>query len=310
MPRSWTRCLTLLAIVASTRAAHADSDRAQQLFDEGIAALSRADYMTACSRLTESLQEESSVGTLVKLAECEEKRLLLTDARSHLAQALDLAEKTGDLRIDAIRLRVARIEQIAPKLRIVRPLPGVAVTVDGAPLAEDHFDLPYAIDPGHHVISASAAGHAEWRFDAETRLDHTTVVVIPPLLELPLLSPPQVTPRAVMDSSRTTTDVQRLAGYALVGAGGVALAVGAVAGLMALHAKSTHCDAAGICDPGSTDGIKTAAAVSNVGWISGGVLLGTGTVLMILAPKSSTSAASGVVPRTPVTGGDVAAESQ
>ncbi|MGH7297561.1 MAG: hypothetical protein ACRELB_21670, partial [Polyangiaceae bacterium] len=48
-----------------------------------------------------------------------------------------------------------------------------------------------------------------------------------------------------------------------------------------------------LCDPGKASGIKSAALVSDIGWISGGVLLATGAALVLFAPGGHTEGAAG-----------------
>jgi hypothetical protein len=71
--------------------------------------------------------------------------------------------------------------------------------------------------------------------------------------------------------------------------------VGAVSGILAISDKSSaHCDSNNVCDPGTTSGIKSAANVSNVGWIVGGVLLAGGAALVLFAPSGSHAATAGL----------------
>jgi hypothetical protein len=75
-------------------------------------------------------------------------------------------------------------------------------------------------------------------------------------------------------------------GWVAGAAGVVGLGVGAVFGIVAIGNKnSAHCDANNACDPGSTDAIKSAAFVSDVGWVGGGVLLAAGAALVLLSPS-------------------------
>jgi hypothetical protein len=76
-------------------------------------------------------------------------------------------------------------------------------------------------------------------------------------------------------------------GWALGGVGVVGLAVGAAAGIVALKDKNAaQCDANGVCNPGTVGGIKSAARVSDVGWIAGSVFLAGGAALVLFAPSA------------------------
>ncbi len=77
-------------------------------------------------------------------------------------------------------------------------------------------------------------------------------------------------------------------GWVLGGAGVVGLGVGTVFGIIAIGDKSAaHCNANKQCDPGTVSGIKSAALVSDVGWIAGGVLLASGAALVLFGPRDS-----------------------
>jgi hypothetical protein len=79
----------------------------------------------------------------------------------------------------------------------------------------------------------------------------------------------------------------RTVGFVIGGVGLAGLAMGGVFGVVALNNVSAgHCDSNHVCDAGTTDGIKTSALLSDVGWIAGGVLLGVGAGLVLFAPSN------------------------
>ncbi len=96
--------------------------------------------------------------------------------------------------------------------------------------------------------------------------------------------------------SESSGSALRTAGWVLGGAGVVGLrGVGAVFGIVALGDKNgAHCDANNVCDPGSTSGIKSAALISDIGWIAGGVLVATGAGLLLFAPSGNHASTTGV----------------
>jgi hypothetical protein len=83
---------------------------------------------------------------------------------------------------------------------------------------------------------------------------------------------------------RASSSSWEAVGWALGGVGVAGLLAGGAFGLLAIHDKdSAHCDSKNVCDPGTTDAIKTAALASNIGWIAGGVLLGGGATLLLVS---------------------------
>src|ERR1019366_1471066 len=97
-------------------------------------------------------------------------------------------------------------------------------------------------------------------------------------------------------------------GWVVGGAGGVGLGVGAVFGVLTLGDKSSaHCGSDNLCDPGTSSGIKSAALISDLGWIAGGVLLASGAALVLFTPSGSRDGTAGVrvAPIVTASGGEV-----
>jgi len=81
--------------------------------------------------------------------------------------------------------------------------------------------------------------------------------------------------------------------------------VGAVFGLIALNKKSQgRCDASNVCDAGTANGIRTAAQISDVGWIAGSALLAGGAAVVLFGPgKSGAQTGITVTPAVAANGG-------
>jgi hypothetical protein len=83
-------------------------------------------------------------------------------------------------------------------------------------------------------------------------------------------------------------------GWALGGTGAAAVVLGAVFGIDALAKKgNANCDASNYCDSGPLSDARTAATISTIGFVAGGVLA-AGTVAVVLFAPRSGSASSGV----------------
>jgi hypothetical protein len=104
--------------------------------------------------------------------------------------------------------------------------------------------------------------------------------------------PPAPTPDVPVGDSASAnspgTGTWRTVGWWLGGVGVVGLGMGALSGLIAVAKKdAAHCDANNICDPGTSSGIKSAALVSDVGWVAGAVLLASGAAIVLFVPRAS-----------------------
>jgi hypothetical protein len=91
------------------------------------------------------------------------------------------------------------------------------------------------------------------------------------------------------------------------GVGVAGLSAGAVLGIVALNKKSSsHCNASDVCDPGTADGIRGAALLSDVGFVAGSVLLAGGAAILLFGPgKSAPRTGLGVTPVVATSGGGV-----
>jgi len=184
----------------------------------------------------------------------------------------------------------------------------VKVTVDGVQVAMKLDGRAIDVDPGAHSFTFELADGttAETRTVAEESRKGKVVSVTlgrppvpavappPPPLPPPVVSLPSAPVAPAPATSEDTgsgggSSPVRTAGF-IVGAAGIAgLALGTVFGVEALSTKSSHCDSNGQCDPGTATTAYNQATASTVGFIAGGVLLGGGLTMVLLAPKSGKS---------------------
>ncbi len=82
-------------------------------------------------------------------------------------------------------------------------------------------------------------------------------------------------------------------GWITGGVGVAGLALGTIFGIMAMGDKNgAHCDASGACDPGKLSDANSAATISTVGFIAGGVLVAGGVALVLFGPSGNTASAA------------------
>jgi len=85
----------------------------------------------------------------------------------------------------------------------------------------------------------------------------------------------------------------RTVGWITGGVGVAGVALGSIFGIMAMGDKNgAHCDASGACDPGKLSDANSAATISTVGFIAGGVLLAGGAALVLFGPSGSAPASA------------------
>ncbi len=169
----------------------------------------------------------------------------------------------------------------------------VKVTIDGQPLVSKLDGRAVPVNAGPHLFHFEAADGSRVEQQVFVREGDKNQQVT---VALGAAAPPPsaATPSPASGGGASSSPVRTI-GWVTGAVGVVGLGVGAVFGVVAMGDKNgAHCDANNVCDPGSTSGIKSAAVISDVGWIAGGVLLATGAALVLFAPSDRpASAASG-----------------
>jgi hypothetical protein len=202
---------------------------------------------------------------------------------------------------------------VSAKNRSGADLFDVKVSVDGAPLSSKLDGQAAPMNPGPHAFHFEAAdGTAldQQVMVREGEKNQEVAVVLGPLPASPP-PPPGPAPESVQQTSPLPADSGpahpgpwKTVGWIAGAAGIVGLGIGATFGAIALHDKnSAGCNAADVCQPGTTGGIKSAALVSDIGWIAGGVLLASGAALVLFAPGDHRGASAIRVAPSLVAGG-------
>lgn len=300
----------LLATPAAVEAGPQGPALARAAFDEGRAAMKGGDLPRACAKFADAQRLDANVGYAVNLARCEEKRNELVKARQHWQEALDLARARTDARAPEVEKGLEALEARLPRLVIVPTEPAapqLAIRLDDVLLESTVAREPIPVDPGLHRIAATAPGRKEWSTSLNVSAHETKVTV--PVLEAEVASPPAVAetrepvaPRPVAsDPGKTQRTVAIVAGAV----GVVGLGLGTIFGIRAADKNSesksgNHCGFPGKNDCDDTgvdlrDEAKSAATISTVSFVAGGVLAAGGVVLWLTAPKNATRSV-GLVP--------------
>jgi hypothetical protein len=258
-----------------------------------------------------------AVATAVRTARADEKSQCLDAAAQaqSLRDAHKLTEALDQLRVCAEQSCPAAVQKdcstwfdevqqsvptvvLSAKDGAGRDLFDFTVTVDGQPMASKAAGEAVAIDPGPHtfVFKAQDGTSVEQKVLVREGIKNQPVAVV-----LGNAGPaPDGTASAgaaqqaagsapsAADSGASSGFPMRTVGWVAGGAGVVGLGLGAVFGLVAMGDKSgANCDANNVCHTaGSLESAKSAATVSTVGFVVGGVLLAGGAALVLLGPPS------------------------
>ncbi len=319
---------TLAPTTALAQNADADKATARDLAIEGYKALQSKDYAVAVDRFTraDALYHAPTVilglarayvglGKLVSAQELYSRiahESLPPNASSAIKKAVLGAEKELDAltpRIPSVVINVWGND--APR-----------VTLDGIEVRAAALGVKRPVDPGKHVIIASATGFAasevtvnltEGKSESVTlelkprQAEPPPVVAVAPAVKPAIATPvaipapptPPVSEPALREpepgQTASARSMQKTLGFSALGVGSAGLVVGVVAGCLAL---SKHGDIAkscpgGHCSPSPDTALQTkidsynaVGAISTVGFIAGGAVAVTGMFLLLTDPRA------------------------
>jgi hypothetical protein len=273
--------------------------KAEAMYKEAVALMDRGDYAAACPKLEDVIRlVPEGIGAKVTLAECFEESGRLASAWAAFGVAEEAAAKAGQAdRQSKARARREALEPKLAKLTIfvserARSLEGLSVTRDGAPVDQAALGTAVPVDKGRHTVVATAG---EFRFEKEVNIEADGAAASV-LIEGPaaaVVAPPP--PGRDVPTEKAGLGAQRTAGIVALGASGVGFGLGAFFGFRAISKKDEsnqggHCRDGNRCDAVGValrDEGLTAATVSTVLFIAGGVAAAGGAVLFLTAPRPS-----------------------
>lgn len=308
--RNLARCLLLVAgasLVASTARGEPPPGQevlAERLFQEGRQLMADGSYGPACAKLAASLRLDAGIGTMLYLADCFERNGQTASAWEQFREAAAAAARVSDGREKVARARAAGLEPKLSKLTIVLKANTVtpAVARDEIPVDVSLLGREVPVDPGRHVVTASAEKKKTWRGIVDVPpVGASVTIVVPDLEDDRPVGPAAISPAAI--SPAASGGVQRAAGLATFGAGVVAVGVGAYLGFAA---KSKWDDAEPRCrNACDGDGFDARSDARNLaGWataafIGGAAAMVGGAVLFFTAapaPLRSARLSAAVAP--------------
>lgn len=306
--------LAMLGGDAFAQLSPADQQRADQLYNEGKAALDAGRVDEACTKLGQSLAIDRGTGTLLNLARCHELQGKTATAWREYTEASLKADQAGQAeRAAGARELASKLAARLPRLtiKVVNGPPGLVIQRDGAAVAAGELETAMPLDPGTHTITATAPGFepfsATVQISPEPENKTVTVemrpaggsVVVPPPKDPTV--PPATKPT---EDSKPGPGTLTIAGSVVGGVGVVGVAIGAVFGVFTMSGlddaesdpalcPNKQCTPAGreAIDDAETNGI-----ISTIGFAVGGAAIATGVVLIVLDLTGAVAPRRGALP--------------
>lgn len=280
-----------LVVGLSTQLARAQPDAgtrvaARELAVAGAEAFEKQDYGTALDRFqrAESLYKVPSIAVMTarclarlgRLVEAIDKyeETLRMPLDPGAPEAFQRAVRDAATEVEQTRARVARLELRPP----VEPVEGLEIALDGKPVPKALWSVAKPVDPGVHRVTARAPYREPYAYEV------TLVEGARRNIEISMEAR-AVDPAAGSASGAGAGRTMSRVGIGLLAGGGVALAAGAVTGIIALNRKSELDDACKpACPPSMSediDGFRRNRTLSYVGFGVGLAAAGLGTYFLL-----------------------------
>ncbi|WP_437300854.1 hypothetical protein [Sorangium sp. So ce426] len=305
--------LLALTFTPAALAQVSDADRAtaRSLAVEGQEALERKDFAAALDRFSRADAIIHAPTLLLGVARAQVgvgQWIAAQESYSRIVRE-GVPEKAPEQFFEAIAAAQRELDALAPRIpQVLISVSGpdtAAVTIDDAPVPRAALGVRRPVDPGDHVVRASAAGFAPIEVKVTLAEGASETVA----LQLKPVAPPAVKPRPPAaplpdqgapapgsgGGSRTVLAI------AALGLGGAGLAAGAVGGVLALgkHGDLSERCPAGRCDPslkGEIDSYHAMGTLSTIGFAIGAAGVGAGAFLLLTAPSSPQRAGISITP--------------
>jgi serine/threonine-protein kinase len=286
-----------------------DKAAAEALFDQGVSLLRNHQYKEACEKLETSQKIDPAVGTLLYLGECYERLGRTASAWAMFREASSLAQTNGQG--DRAKIASQRAERLEPDLAYltvnVPPdarVPGLVIRRGNDVVKPELFGVSIPTDPGEIKVEASAPGYQPFSQSVSVAARERSEASVPVLDPIPAEPPAEIQPAVAEPASsahgpppsvepvRYVTDPSPVS-YVLAGAGLLGIGVGSFFGVKAIQrnhdaTRDYGCSGSICTDPRGldvTDEARRAARVSNIAFAAGGVLLASGVILYLSAPR-------------------------
>lgn len=305
LPAAWL-VGSLVAVSASTAAAEpgvTEKATAEALFQQAAELMTEKQFAAACDKFAASEQLDPALGTLLRLADCNDRIGKTASAWAMFKEGGSLARTRGEAERQRLAdERAAELEKRLSKLELKvdskNLVPGFELKLNGVAIPRASWDTPVPVDPGRQRLEASAPGRATWSGTAEVpegpslrsvEVPALTLKAVDPTAPIAGISASNATPSRESPSSPGAT--QRTFGYVTGALGVVGLALGGYLGYRAYDSNrdslaQCRVEDVNACTPAGKDmrdDAKGFAFGSTVAVAAGGALLAGGLVLVLSA---------------------------
>jgi hypothetical protein len=289
--------LTLIARAAGADPSAADRATARTLAQEGQQALDAKKFSAAADKFTRADQLVHAPTLLLGLARAQLGMNKLVEAQESYNRIIREGVAQGSPRSWSKALEDATKEVDA----ITARLPWVTISVlgptnpevviDSTPVPNASLGVKRPVNPGSHTIKASAEG---FNPSEKTMMfaEGQSISVNLELEQAPTEAAPVAAPQTP-EAPAPSGGGRKTAAFVALGLGGAGLAVGGVAGILAMskHTQLKQACPDGVCDPttqgAALDSYHTVGTISTIGFIAGGVGVAAGAILLLTQPKDS-----------------------
>jgi hypothetical protein len=268
----------------------ADIQMARTLGTEGLRLAQSGDCAGAVDKLARAEKLHHAPTTLERLGECQIALGHYVEGTENLRTVTrERLEPSAPPPFVAAKARAQKaLDAALPHIGKLRvdvagaPAADVTLKIDAQPVSAASLGVDRPIDPGAHVVEASAPGYKSSTAKVDVGDGASQTVTL-------MLERGEGTSSHVVTTTTVTHRVYWPAGVAF-GLAGAAAVVTAVFGSVALADKNALISTCGgtTCPPserGTYNDASTFASVTNVGLIVAGVAAATGIVFVLVAPK-------------------------
>jgi hypothetical protein len=306
---AWALAIAVTLPLAGARAAADDVDptarsAARALGYAGVDAFEHREYETASDKLEKAfaILKVPSIGLWSARALLRLGRMVQASERYRLVGTLPTSGGEPAVQLQAQVDAARELKELLPRI------PSVVVVIDGGGPSQvtiDESAVPtllmgehIPVNPGAHRLVARRGDEVAAADLSLGESEHKQV-----LLRFPA-------PRPKAEPAANGAGTQKTLGIAGLGLGGAALAAGAITALIAVNKKSSF-DSNPACAndmcpsslQGDVDSYNRMRLVSSVSLVAGGVLAGTGAILLLTLPKSEERVSLRVTPASVTLGG-------